>query len=380
MTFINRAGTMVIPFMSLYLTTNLKFTLDQTGWAMTVFGVGSVIGAWLGGKLTDKIGFYPVIFWSLAVSGMMFVLLQFIRSFVGFCIGIFILMVVADMLRPAVYVAVNAYSRPANRTRSVTLIRLAINLGFSMGPATGGLIIGLWSYAGLFWTDGVTCVLAGSSFILLLNKKTMKQHIENNPAPGNLSPYRDRPYLLFTFMVALIGFAFLQYFSTIPLYYRNVHQLSEGHIGLLLSANGLLIFFLEMPLVKYFESRKISVLLIICISSLIIASSFTVLNLTPWTGILIVGMLLVTVGEMTNFPFLNRFALDRAERGKSGDYMALFTIAFSIGHILGHNSGMHLIDAFGFDTTWYIMCGALLIAALLALVLRYIVRNEQPKQ
>ena len=91
-TLINRAGTMVIPFMSLYLTENLKFTLSNVGWIMTAFGLGSVCGAWLGGKLTNKFGFYKVMFWSLFVSGFMFIGLQFIQSFYGICIAIFFLM------------------------------------------------------------------------------------------------------------------------------------------------------------------------------------------------------------------------------------------------------------------------------------------------
>ena len=82
---------MVIPFMSLYLTSDLGFSLKHVGWTMSVFGLGSVIGAWLGGRLTDKIGYYPVVFWSLFLSGFMFISLQFIQSFIGFCIGIFLL-------------------------------------------------------------------------------------------------------------------------------------------------------------------------------------------------------------------------------------------------------------------------------------------------
>ena len=59
-TLINRAGTMVIPFLSLYLTKDLNFTFAQVGWVMSAFGLGSVVGSWLGGKLTDKIGYYKV--------------------------------------------------------------------------------------------------------------------------------------------------------------------------------------------------------------------------------------------------------------------------------------------------------------------------------
>ena len=133
-TFINRSGTMVIPFLSLYLTADLGFTKEQTGWIMSAFGLGSLIGSWIGGKLTDRLGYYPVMFFTLTLSGLMFIGLQFIKSFEGFVAGIFFLMVIADGFRPAMYVAIGTYSRPENRTRSVTLIRLAINLGFSAGP------------------------------------------------------------------------------------------------------------------------------------------------------------------------------------------------------------------------------------------------------
>lgn len=361
-TFINRAGTMVIPFLSLYLTSSLGFTLSDVGWIMSAFGLGSVVGAWLGGKLSDKIGFYPVMFWSLTLSGFLFVGLQYLETFWTLCIGVFVLMIVADTFRPAAFVAINAYSKPENRTRSVTLIRLAINLGFSMGPAAGGLIIASISYTGLFWVDGITCIAAGLFFILLLNQKESKNETKAQKKENPVSPYKDKPFLLAMLAVVLIGFTFLQYFSTIPLYYRDVHHLSEKHIGWLMALNGGLIFLLEMPLVKYFEQNKFSIYRILVGSTLLIAMSFLVLNLFGWIGILTIGMLFMTVGEMLNFPFLNAYALKRAEHGNSGEYMALFTMAFSISHILGHNAGLQLVNYLGYNTTWYIMTFILFIA------------------
>jgi hypothetical protein len=38
-------------------------------------------------------------------------------------------MTVADMFRPAMFVSLATYSKPENRTRSLTLVRLAVNLG-----------------------------------------------------------------------------------------------------------------------------------------------------------------------------------------------------------------------------------------------------------
>ena len=68
-TFINRAGTMVLPFLSKYLREDLAFTLPQVGWIMVSFGMGSMAGSWLGGKLSDKIGFYKIMVFSLAATG-----------------------------------------------------------------------------------------------------------------------------------------------------------------------------------------------------------------------------------------------------------------------------------------------------------------------
>lgn len=98
-TFINRAGTMVLPFLSKYLKENLHFSYSQVGWIMVSFGFGSMLGSWLGGKLSDKIGFYKIMIFSLFTSGIGFLLLQFVTSFIGLCIGMFSIMVIADMFR-----------------------------------------------------------------------------------------------------------------------------------------------------------------------------------------------------------------------------------------------------------------------------------------
>ena len=150
-TLINRAGTMVIPFLSLYLTEDLEFSLSNVGTLMVCFGLGSVVGSWLGGKLTDSTGYYKVMVRSLLGTGILFIGLQFLNTFYALCLGIFLVMLVADMFRPAMFVALSAYSKPENKTRSVTLIRLAINLGFSAGPAVGGRTITTFGYTALFW-------------------------------------------------------------------------------------------------------------------------------------------------------------------------------------------------------------------------------------
>ena len=374
-TFINRAGTMVIPFLSLYLTKNRGFSLEEVGWILPFFGLGSVTGSWLGGKLVDAIGHYKTMAGSLLISSVLFVLLQFPSSFWGICAGIFLVMMAADVFRPAVFVAISAYSKPQNRTRSVTLIRLAINLGFSAGPALGGIIIASAGYSGLFWVDGITCLLAGILLLKLLHpKKSIANVREVNLNPQGV--LKDYPYLVFIVAMVLFGFIFLQYFSTMPLFYAQTHGLSELEIGLLLGMNGFLIFLLEMPLIKYLETKKVTAIHHVIMGTVLVGLSFVAVNVSGWIGVLIIGMIFLTIGEMIAFPFSNTFALTRADKGKQGSYMALYSIAFSMSHIFGHNSGMHLISEYGYVITWDVMMVLAALACALLVYLLFLLKKE----
>ena len=375
-TLINRAGTMVIPFMSLYLTESLNFTLEDVGWIMSAFGLGSVAGSWLGGKLTDKIGYYKVMLYSLLATGLLFIALQYLNTFVTFCLGIFLVMLVADMFRPAMYVALSAYSKPENKTRSITLIRLAINLGFSAGPAVGGIIITTIGYSGLFWIDGVTCIIATIVLIKVLNPKkstTLDEIKVENPK----SAYSDIPFLIFLGAMLLFGIVFLQYFSTMPLYYREAHTLSEFEIGLLMGMNGFVIFIFEMPLIKWLENSRFTKTGLMLFGAILTGLSFVVLNITSWAGVLVIGMLLMTIGEMIAFPFSNAFAMDRAKKGNQGEYMALYSIAFSIAHIFGHNIGMRMVSNVGYDNTWYVVTVLAGLCALLLFILKRFIKSKK---
>ncbi|WP_242132846.1 MDR family MFS transporter [Aestuariivivens marinum] len=353
-TLINRAGTMVIPFLSLYLTQSLNFSHSNVAWIMSAFGLGSVTGSWLGGKLTDRVGYYKVMAYSLLGTGLLFIALQFANTFVLFCIGIFLVMLVADMFRPAIFVALSAYSKAENKTRSVTLIRLAINLGFSAGPAIGGIIITTLSYAGLFWVDGITCILATVVLIIVLNPKSTTV-LDAVKVEHPESAYKDKSFLIFLGAMVLFGVIFLQYFSTMPLYYKEAHHLTELEIGMLLGLNGFVIFIFEMPLIKWLENTQHSKTGLMLFGAILTALSFLVLNFTSWVGVLVIGMLLMTFGEMIAFPFSNAFAIERARKGNQGEYMALYSISFSIAHIFGHNAGLQMVDKLGFSNTWHII-------------------------
>lgn len=370
-TLINRTGAVVALFLSLYLTQDLNFSKGQVGWVMTFYGLGSVSGTWLGGKLTDVFGgYYKIMVLSLLLTAIGFFLLQYVTSFKGFCVGMFSLLLFADMFRPASFVAISAYSKPENKTRSVTLIRLAINLGFTAGSTSAGLIIAFLGYKGLFWMDALTCLLAGILMLLLLNPKKSKVLDKAEIIEKPISAYSDKPYWYFFISMMLFGFVFLQYFSTIPLFYKEVHHLTEFQIGILMALSGLVIFLFEMPMINWLENTKYSKIDLMIFGGVFLAISILILNFSLWIGILIIGILLMTIGEMVAFPFSNAFALERSKRGNQGEYMGMYSLSFSIAHIFGHNTGMQLVDSIGFSGTWYFVFGITLLSGVFMLLLK----------
>jgi predicted MFS family arabinose efflux permease len=380
-TFINRAGTMVLPFLSKYLKEDLDFSYNQVKWILISFGLGSIVGSWLGGKLSDKIGFYKIMIFSLMTSGIAFFGLQFVTSFEGLLVAMFFIMVVADMFRPAMFVSLGAYAKPENRTRALTLVRLAINLGFAAGPALGGLLIMSVGYKGLFWVDGATCILAISIFWLLVKEKK-KSKFTDKEHPGEVltySVFKDKPFWIFLTATLITGILFFQLFTTIPLYHKEQFNLSEFQTGLLLTLNGVLIFFLEMPIVSYIEKHKINKLKVITFGCVAMAISMYLLLINQWAGILIIMMLFMTFGEMFVFPFSNSFAMSRASKGHEGRYMAIFTMSYSSAHILSAEAGMDIIRLFSYQNNWFFMGTLGVIGVLLFIWTNKLVAKEPPR-
>ena len=376
-TFINRAGTMVLPFLTKYLNEDLHFDYSDVGTIMVFFGLGSMLGSYLGGKLADSIGFYKVMIFSLFVSGLLFFGLQYITSFYGLCIAMFVIMTIADMFRPAMFVSLGAYAKPENRQRALTLVRLAVNLGFAAGPAMGGLIIMNIGYHGLFWVDGASCILAISIFWLLVKeKKKIEESHLNLDDKQVKSVYRDRPFWVFLLVIFITGMIFFQLFTTLPLYHQKAYGLTEFQTGLLLTLNGFLVFLLEMPIVNYFDRKKVNKVKIVMFGSLFMALGFYVLLLNAWVGVLVINILFLTFGEIFAFPFSNSFALSRAPRGQEGRYMAFYTMSFSLAHIMSSKTGMGIFDRYGYLTNWMVMGTLGLIAVICSVWVMKMVREE----
>ena len=85
----------------------------------------------------------------------------------------------------------------------------------------------------------------------------------------------------------------------------------------------------------------------------------------------------MTFGEMIGSPFASSLALDMAPRGRKGSYMGLFSISFSLSHIIGHSAALNSIDVYGYAKTWLFLFITLAIAGLLTLFLKHKLKTSK---
>ncbi|MDN5200554.1 MFS transporter [Fulvivirgaceae bacterium BMA10] len=356
LTLINRMGTMVLPFLTVYLTTVLNFPLKQAGMIVGAFGFGSLIGSYLGGRFSDRFGANLVIINSLLISGFMLISLQFAKDFYSLFGLIFITAAFGEAYRPAVSTAVGNYVDQSKTGRTMALLRLAINLGMSASPAIGGFVAASLGYDWLFWIDGLTCMTAAVYFIFA-SRSWKEKELSMDEVPsleGEISvvqPQKNGLYLLFLLSTFIMGFAFIQWFHSVPVFIKSEWGFDERYIGILMATNSLIITLIEMPVIHAIEAaRKIRISVLAGLA--LIAMSFLPFLLPKMLILCFVATLLLTMGEILYFPFNNSIALNMSPMSKRGEYMSWYWMSWSLAHILAPTIGLAFIDRFGFSEFW----------------------------
>ncbi len=376
---INRSGTMVVPFLTIYLTQKLHYSITQAGWIMGIYGLGSITGALLGGRLTDRIGFYRVQLMALGSGGIMFIVLGHMTSLRSICICTLLLSIVNEAFRPANSTAIAAYSSPAAVTRSFSLNRLAINLGWAAGGAMGGLVAS-YNYSLLFWIDGCTNISAGILLLFFIPPGTARAFLPEKTTPANnrstTSAFADKTYLYFLFLTTLFAFCFFQLFTLQPVFFKQELGLSISFIGALMAINGVLLASIEMMLVYRLEGKRKNTWYI-AIGVLLVGISYVILNfrIIPAVWMALCSILLITFGEILAMPFMNSFWISRTKVHNRGQYASLYTIAYSVAQILAPALGSQVVERAGFTALWWLIG---LISCINALLFSYMKSKPVP--
>jgi len=376
--FINRAGTFLIPFLTLYLTSKRGFSEFAATSGAAVCGVGSVTASLVGGHLADQIGRRRVMLMSLFGNAGVLLVFGFLHSPWTMFPCLFLFTMLADMYRPAASAMMGDLVEPERRSLSFGLMYTAINLGFGVGAVAGGTISRRLGFEWMFAIDATTSVIYGA-IILLFIRESLGMHrpppLEASvPVEGDtVDPttihgeradasvvvplkaavgiiLRDRVFLLFCLSSFCIGTVFMQSMTSLPLYLRNEFNIDSEGYGRIISVNGLLIALLQLPLTAAIQRFNRATMLLL--GALATAFGFGATELASVPIGFGFTVAIWTIGEMLMAPFNGPVVTDLAGPTMRGRYFGVFGMSFSVAMMVSAPIGGWVLQRFGGVVLW----------------------------
>jgi|HubBroStandDraft_6_1064221.scaffolds.fasta_scaffold51789_3 MFS family permease len=370
-TLVNRCGTMVLPFLVLYLTRELAISVSHAALALTVYGIAALVTMPIAGRLTDRLGALFVMRCSLLLSGFVLFLFPLAHHFVAILAITFVFAILNESVRPPSLALVSDLVRPDQRKQAFALSRLAVNLGMSLGPAIGG-ILAVYSFRFLFFADGATSILAGLVLIFAWpgtrrteasepqwdDPEDLGREIEAEgpallaaPHPAaDLRAFRNRRMLYFLAALIPTQLVFFQLTSTLPVFLVRYLKLPESFYGTVFTLNTLMIVALEVPLnnaTGHWSHRRT-----LTLGALLYAIGFGSFALAKGPAGIFAAVAVWTFGEMILMPGSAAYAAEIAPAGRRGEYMGLYTMSFSFGFSVGPWLGAMLLESRGPQMLW----------------------------
>lgn len=356
---------MAIPFMGLYVTQSLHRSSKDAGLMMLFFGVGSILGASAGGKLTDVFGFRPVQILSSIIGGTFFIFFPFLTNFNLLCAFALLISFFYDAFRPANFTAIAAYAAPGKETRSYSLNRLATNTGWAFGISIGGLVAA-YRYELLFVVDGLVSIAVGLAILFLLPKiKGYRKAAKLKSAGLTIQkPWRDLLFIRLLITITLFATCFFLMFRVVPVFLKQEWQLNEALIGIVLGINGVVVALFEMVMISKIENKKSPGYYVVW-GTIILSCAFACFLIRSDLPVWIAAMSVVcfSFGEMLSIPFINTLVIKRSNEFNRGQYAAGYTVAWSCAQLIGPIGGFYLAENFDYTTLWVVTCILLLICA-----------------
>lgn len=370
---INRSGTMVIPFLALYLTKKIGVTPTEAGTALLVYGAAAFIAAPLTGKLSDKIGSIKIMQFSLYGSGLLFFIYSFISDYKLILAATFVLAAVNEAFRPANLSLITEIVTPPQRRMAFALNRLAINAGMSIGPVIGGFLT-LIDYHYLFYANAFASIAAGVYFnsVRWSSLSPAEADIVKEKPKIKFGILNDKHFLFFLFAIIPANLVFFQHLGALPLYIVNDLNYSTAAFGLFGSINTVLIIIAEVPLNNMMSNTPYR-------KSLMIGASLAGLGFGGFaiagsTLSLIIAIIIFTFGEMIFFPTTAAYTSEITPPERRGEYMGYYQMTFSFAFSAGPWLGTVVYENFGSAFLW----NSALFFGMITAVLMFFIKEKNP--
>ncbi len=366
---VNRAGTFVVIFLTLYLKTSLGLSVTFATTTMGLFGAGAIVAALVGGQLADQIGRRPVMLFALLGGAVILIVFSFVTTPWLIMLMVLLFACVAETFRPAAAAMIADLTTPEQRPHAFALMYVSINLGFAVGAFVGG-IIASYNFHWLFWGDALTSAIFALIIFAALREtlpsratagasipsqrcgtdKRAKQgdadstdsdenteaiyHSEQpslsvEPVPILTAARHiimDTPFVVFCLATFLIALVFMQSLSTLPLYLEQ-RGFQPDDYGTIIALNGLLIVLLQLPLTAFltrFDRGNVMVL-----GAVFNAVGFGLIALAVTLWQFALTIVVWTLGEIMAAPYSQAIVSDLAPTRLRARYMGVFTMSIS---------------------------------------------------
>lgn len=366
---INRSGTMVLPFLALYLTKKIGVSPAEAGTALLVYGAAAFLAAPITGKLSDKLGSLKVMKFALYGSGIIFFLYSFITDYYWILVASFILAAVNEAFRPANLSMISELVAPHQRRMAFALNRLAINAGMSIGPVIGGFLT-LIDYHYLFYANAVASIAAG---VYLSSTKWSSLSTEKLDEVSIDIPrlkfaiLADKKFIFFLFAIIPANLVFFQHLGALPLYIVDDLGYTTAAFGLFGAINTVLIIIAEVPLNNWMNDIPYKKSLMI--GALLAAIGFGGFAISTTAIPLIISIIVFTFGEMIFFPITAAYTSEIAPQYKRGEYMGYYQMTFSFAFSAGPWLGTVVYQHYGSVILWI---GALVLGLITAALMFFV--------
>lgn len=371
--FVNRAGSFALLFMTIYVSEHLGFGVTFAANCFGIYGLGSMVASVVGGQLADRFGRRVIMLVALTGGVVSLLAISAASARWEFLLLMFSFSVTMEMYRPAASAMIGDLVDTKERPLAFGLLYIAYNLGFAVAAPVGGFIAE-YSFRWLFWADAITT--GGYALIILLAiRETHPQRAPKGVVVESESVgwsqairciLRDTRFLLFSLAVLLTGVVFMQGFSTLPIHLTQLGY-SKEQIGLLLSANGALIVLLQIPLTHLLNRfHRITVILV---GEVLIAIGFGMTAFVVAWQLLLCSVVVWTVGEVVQAAFKQSTVADLAPADMRARYMGVFGLCHGFGLTFGVPLGGWVLDRFGPAVLWAGCFACSMAAAFVYLVI-----------
>jgi MFS family permease len=357
--FLNRFGTFVIPFLTLYMKKQ-GYSIANAGAAVGAYGAGTFLASFFGGYLADRIGRRKTITFSMAGGAVTMLLMAAANSpwaiiIIASCNGLF-----GELYRPASTALLADLVPAGKRVIAFSAYRVALNAGWAFGPATAGFLANR-SFIWLFVGDAFSSLLFGLVAWCALPHGVRSSSREAGWAPVFRSVRGNPDFIRFLAASMFIAFIFYQISSTYSLFITDLGY-SPAVYGALISFNGFVVVCFELVVSNF--TRRFNPRRAIAVGFLLAGLGFGLNAFVSTIPLLGIAVFIFSFGEMTSIPVASAFIADLAPADMRGRYMGVHGLAWGVTLVFSPVLGM-ILYAQNPQYVW-LMCGLFgIIAAVI---------------